>query len=70
MLQMLNQQSASPQMQMPGNNPVQMMQRFQEFARSMTPQGAKAQVEQLLQSGQMTQEQFQQLSQIAKQFVK
>lgn len=55
------------QQTMQSNNPIQMMQQFQQFAKGITPQGAKAQVEQLLQSGQMSQQQFQQLSQMANQ---
>lgn len=53
------------------NNPMMsqmngMMQAFQQFAQTMTPQGARQQVMQLLQSGQMSQQQFDQLSQMAK----
>lgn len=70
MLQMLNRQSGARQPQQTGNNPMQMIQQFQQFAKSMTPEGAKTQVEQLLQSGQMTQEQFKQFAQIADKFVK
>lgn len=55
------------------NNPMMsqmnsMMQSFQQFAATMTPQGAKQQVMQLLQSGQMSQQQFDQLTQMAKNF--
>lgn len=67
MLQMLNQRNAPASQPMQSNNPMQMMQEFQKFAQGMTPQNAKAQVEQLLQSGQMSQAQFQQLSQMANQ---
>ncbi len=67
MLQMLNQNVSKQMPQMQGNNPMQMMQQFQKFAKGITPQGAKEQVEQLLQSGQMSQEQFQKLSQMANQ---
>lgn len=45
-----------------------MMQSFQQFASTMTPQGAKQQVMQLLQSGQMSQQQFNQLTQMARNF--
>ena len=38
------------------------------FAAGMTPEGAKQQIDQLLSSGQMTQEQFQQLKQQAAAF--
>lgn len=67
MLQMLNKNAPASQPTM-SNNPMQMMQQFQQFAKGMTPQGAKTQVEQLLQSGKMTQDQFQQFSQMANQF--
>lgn len=66
MLQMLNRNTPASQPAM-SNNPIQIMQQFQKFASGMTPQNAKAQVEQLLQSGQMSQTQFQQLSQMANQ---
>ena len=39
------------------NRPNQ--QSFQEFARSMTPQQAQERIQQMLQSGQVTQEQYQ-----------
>lgn len=55
---------------MPSNNPMQMLSEFRKFAQGMTPQGAKAEVERLLQSGQMTQQQFEQLKQQAESFAK
>ena len=58
-----------PQPQRPpqgGQNPFQMMQELQKFARGMTPEKAKQQVEQLLASGKMSRQQFQQLQQQAK----
>lgn len=54
----------------PSNNPMQMLSEFRKFAQGMTPQGAKAEVERLLQSGQMTQQQFEQLKQQAESFAK
>ena len=39
----------NPQMQ---NNPLAMMQEFNKFRRSITPEGAKQRVQELLQSGQ------------------
>ena len=45
-----------------------MISEFRKFAAGMTPEGAKQQVEQMLASGQMTQEQFQQLKQQATAF--
>ena len=67
MPQYLKSTSKSP---MPSNNPMQMLSEFRKFAQGMTPQGAKAQVEQLLQSGQMSQKQFEELKQQAESFAK
>ena len=67
MLQYLKSTSKSP---MPSNNPMQMLSEFRKFAQGMTPQGAKAQVEQLLQSGKMSQKQFEELKQQAESFAK
>lgn len=50
------------------NNPLAMMQEFNKFRRSITPEGAKQRVQELLQSGQMSQQQFEQLQQQAKIF--
>ena len=51
----------------PMNNMMGLMQRFQQFRNSF--QGdPREQVQQLLNSGQMSQEQFNQLSQMASQF--
>ena len=61
-----------PQPQRPaqgGQNPFQMMQEFQKFASGMTPEKARQQVEQLLASGKMSRQQFQQLQQQAKQLM-
>lgn len=59
---------SQPQKQ-PANNPLAMISEFRKFAAGMTPKGAKQQIDQLLSSGQMTQEQFQQLQQQAKDFM-
>lgn len=50
------------------NNPIAMLAEFKKFASGITPEGAKQQVEQMLASGQMTQEQLQQLKAQAEQF--
>lgn len=63
----LKSTSKSP---MPNNNPMQMFSEFRKFAQGMTPQDAKEEVERLLQSGQMTQQQFEQLKQQAESFIK
>lgn len=58
---------SQPQKQQ-ANNPLAMISEFRKFAAGMTPEGAKQQVEQLLSSGQMTQEQFKQIKQQAEAF--
>ena len=64
MVQMLQQSIKSP------NNPPVMLAEFRKFAAGMTPQRAKEQVEQMLQSGKMNPQQFQQLQQQAKEFMR
>ena len=51
-------------------NPLQMLAEFRRFAASMTPQQAQAKVEELLQSGQMSQEQFETLKKQAQDFIR
>ena len=51
------------------NNPLAMISEFRKFAAGMTPQKAQQEIERLLQSGQMSQEQFQQLQEQAKEFM-
>lgn len=63
MIQMLQQNAKSP------NSPLVMLAEFRKFAAGMTPQRAKEQVEEMLKSGKMSQEQFQQLQQKAKEFM-
>ena len=67
---------ANPMMQMlmgngarKPNNPLAMISEFRKFAAGMTPQKAQQRIEQLLSSGQMTQDQFQQLQKQAKDFM-
>lgn len=50
------------------NNPLAMMQEFAKFRRTITPEGAKQRVQELLQSGKMSGEQFEQLQQQAQMF--
>ena len=64
MIQMLQQNAKSL------NNPLAMLMEFRKFAANMTPQRAKDQVEQMLQSGKMNPQQFQQLQQQAKEFMR
>lgn len=64
MIQMLQQNAKSL------NNPLAMLTEFRKFAAGMTPQRAKEQVEQMLQSGEMNPQQFQQLQQQAKEFMR
>jgi len=63
MMQMLQRSSRRP------NNPLAMLGEFRKFARGVTPQKAQQEVERLLQSGQMSQAQFQQLQEQAKEFM-
>lgn len=58
----------SPQQPQQGRNPMAMISEFRRFAQGMTPAGAKQQVEQLLASGKMSQQQFQQLQKEAQSF--
>ena len=60
MMQMLQRSGKSP------NNPLAMLGEFRRFAAG---QKAKEQVEEMLKSGKMSQEQFQQLQQKAKEFM-
>lgn len=64
MIQMLQQNAKSL------NNPLAMLMEFRKFAAGMTPQRAKEQVDQMLQSGKMNPQQFQQLQQQAKEFMR
>ena len=50
-------------------NPLQMLAEFRRFAAGITPQQAQAKVEELLQSGQMSQEQFETLKKQAQDFM-
>lgn len=53
---------ANPMQQtQPASNPIQMIAQFRQFAKSMTPQKAQQQIEQMLASGQMSREQFESL---------
>ena len=54
-------QPQRPQM----NNPMQMLQAFAQFKQQMAGKDPQAMVKQLLDSGQMSREQFDQLSQQA-----
>ena len=67
---------ANPMMQMLSrsggqrpSNPLAMLAEFRRFAASMTPQKAQQQVEKLLADGTMSQDQFQQLQQQARDFL-
>lgn len=55
---------------LPGrSNPMQMVTEFRKFAQGMTPEKAQQQVWELLKSGKMSQQQYQELQQQAKQFM-
>lgn len=60
MLQRLNRQPMQ-------ENPANMLQQFQAFRRQIAGRDPKAMVEEMLQSGKMSRQQFEQLSQQAKQ---
>lgn len=66
MMQMLGQSAAR---RMP-NNPLALMAEFRKFAQNMTPEKAGAEIERLLTSGQMTKEQYEELKEQAKFFIK
>lgn len=61
MLSRLAQQAPARQ----PSNPMNMIQQFAEFKRQMAGKDPQAMVQQLLQSGQMSQQQFDQLKQQA-----
>lgn len=50
---------------MPNNGPMQMIQQFTEFKKQMQGKNPQAMVQELLNSGKMTQAQFEQLKQQA-----
>ena len=50
--------------------PMQMMQQFAQFRRMMQGRNPQQMVQNLLQSGQMTQDQFEQLKQQANELIK
>lgn len=51
-------------------NPLQLMAQFREFSRNMNPAKAQQIIQQKLQSGEMSQEQFSQLQQQAAAFMR
>ena len=65
---------ASSLFQRPQNNPSAddggLLQRFQDFAKGITPQEAEKRLNTLLASGQMSRNQFNALANQAKQFMK
>lgn len=63
MLSRLAQNSPVPVQQQ--SNPMNMIQQFAEFKRQMAGKDPQAIVQQLMQSGQMSQQQFEQLKQQA-----
>ena len=62
-----NQNSPTPQMNNPFGNMANMMSQFQQF-KSNFQGDPRQKVQELINSGRMTQEQFNQLSQLAQQF--
>ena len=61
---MLNQASQTTQ-PMQNNNPLQMIQQFAEFKNQMRGKNPQAMVQELLKSGKMSPQQFEQLKQQA-----
>lgn len=65
---------ASSLFQRPQNRPSAddggLLQRFQEFAKEITPQEAERRINELLASGQMSRSQFNNLANQAKSFMK
>ena len=62
MLKQLNQSRTPSLMQ---NSPIQMLSQLKQFARGMSPQQAEQIVRNKLQSGEMSQQQFESLKQQA-----
>ena len=52
----------------PSNNPMQIFQQFQQFAKGMSPQQAQQIIMQKLNSGEITKEQFENAKQQAQAF--
>jgi hypothetical protein len=52
------------------NNPMRMLQQFQQFAKGMSPQQAQQMIMQKVQSGEISQAQFENAKQQAQQFAK
>lgn len=50
-------------------NPMQMVSEFRKFAANMTPERAEQEINQLLSSGKMSKQQFEELKQQAKSFM-
>lgn len=50
------------------SNPFQQFQQFQQFAKNMSPEEAKKMIEQKLQSGEISRQQFESAKQQAQQF--
>ena len=51
------------------SNPLKMISQFRQFASGMTPEKAEQEINRLLSTGEMTQEQFTQLQEQAKAFM-
>lgn len=51
------------------NNPMAILSEFKDFASKMTPEKAQQQIQQMLSSGQMSQQQFNELQVKAKEFM-
>lgn len=65
MLQMLNQAMKPQQAQPQANNPMAMIQQFAQFKKQMAGKNPEAMVNELIKSGKMSQQQFEDLKQQA-----
>ena len=64
-MQRLNHNAPTPK---PANNPMQLLQQFQQFAKGMSPQQAQQIIMQKLNSGEISREQFENAKQQAQAF--
>ncbi len=53
----------------PSSSPLALIAEFKRFAKNVTPQQAEAEINRLLSSGQMSQQEFEYLKGAAKQFI-
>lgn len=54
----------------PSSSPLALLAEFKRFAKNVTPQQAEAEINRLLSSGQMSQQEFDNLKKAATEFIK